>query len=476
MTASVPGLSSSTLRAATLALALALASPGALAAADRALPTVIVDIEEAGHDRLQSLRKGEGVVWSAEFGTELLLGIEPAQRQAWLMRDGVRAGPESLAYDEIVVRDLVCTQHLPEPAVAVVGGYHLVRRPAMLARMAGLSGQGGQPLPADGVMARAVKNRADFSEIQARAKAGSDPRVDALVAQVDAARWHATMVSLAGYDRNSFNPDLIDAHDWISARFAEAGLATSSHEFVLGRGSCSPLPPADVNLRNPIGFKRGAVRPNEWVVVGAHYDSRNSVRCDGVANPQPGANDNASGCSGVIELARVFQNVNTERSIVFACFAGEEQGLVGSHAYAQSLGDKGLLPGVVHMINLDMIGHATSDSLPARIETTAQFADELPRYREAALAYAPELGLIESTNTQAYSDHWPFIARGVPAMFTWENGASIYPDYHRSTDVPGNMLRAQPLAGGILKMDTAVLAGLAVLTDGPLFADGFESP
>jgi hypothetical protein len=470
------GPSALTARCALLAVLPCFAS-AVFAASPAALPTVIIDIGEAGHARVDALRAADGVRFSAEFGNEMLLGIAPDALPEWLARKDVRAGPAELAYEEIVVRDLVCTQHLPEPAVAVVGGYSLVRRPAALAKVAGLSGLGGQPLPADGVVARAIRNRPDYDAAKARAKGAVDARVSALVARVDPARWHATLVALAGFDRNSFNPDLIQAHDWIGARFGEAGLQTSSHPFTLGRSNCNPLPPADVSLRNPIGFKRGTRTPDEWIVVGAHYDSRNNVRCDGVNNPQPGANDNGSGCAGVIELARVFQNIPTERSIVFACFAGEEQGLVGAYAYVQSLADSGQLAGVRHMINLDMIGHAISDSLPARVETTSQFSAELARYRSAALTYAPELSLIESTSTQAYSDHWPFIARGIPAMFTWENGASIYPHYHQVTDVPGNMSRAQALAGGILKMDTAVLAGLAVLAAEPaLFSDGFEGP
>lgn len=127
------------------------------------------------------------------------------------------------------------------------------------------------------------------------------------------------------------------------------------------------------------------------------------------------------------------------------------------------------------MINLDMIGHAVDDTLAARAETTPTFAAELARYADAAALYAPELALILSTGTQAYSDHWPFIERGIPAMFTWENGAGIYPHYHRATDLPQNMARAQALGGGILRMDAAVLAGLATLLPPVLFADGFES-
>lgn len=447
--------------------AVAMAEP--TAPADEAAPTVILQTPAGPGESADPLRTRPGFLWAVDFGSERLVGVDTDTVDAWLALEGSRRGPAQIARDEIVVRDLVCTQHYPEPVVAVVGGYSLVRRPAALARVAGLSGLGGMPVPADGVVARAVPARE-----MAAARGTALPDVSGLVARVDTTRWFDTMSDLAGFNRNSFSPGLAQARDYILSRFADAGLAASSHAFTLGNSSCSPAPPP-VQIQNPIGIKLGRNQPNRWIVVGAHYDSRNSVRCDGTSSPQPGANDNASGCAGVIELARVFQNVATEKTLVFACFAGEEQGLVGAYAWVQSLEDSGQLANVEHMINLDMIAHATSDLLDTRIETTSTFQAEFARYRAAAATYAPELRLIEA-GTQAYSDHWPFIARGIPAMFTWENGAGIYPHYHQSTDLPQNLLRPQALAGGILKMDAAVLAGLAVLTDSPMFANGFEGP
>jgi Zn-dependent M28 family amino/carboxypeptidase len=165
--------------------------------------------------------------------------------------------------------------------------------------------------------------------------------------------------------------------------------------------------------------------------------------------------------------------VDTARSILFMCFSGEEQGLVGSRRYVEALQASGDLNRVRYMINLDMIGYAVDDTLATRIETIPAFASELNRFAAAAATYAPELSPILSSNTQAYSDHWFFLAAGVPGAFTWENGAAIYPHYHRATDVPANLLRGRELARGILKMDTAILAAEAGLL-APLLANGFE--
>lgn len=429
------------------------------------VPTVIVDISGIGAGRLQALKDDPSVRWSAEFGTEMLLGIAPEAQADWLARERVRDGVGRLATDEIWIRDHVCAHQALQPALAVVGGFEVLRMPPSAVRYGALSGMVGNPLPADGVVAREVAN-----SDAPRSVLGADPALQAIVDQVDAERWFQTMSLLAGFNRNSYSAALGPARDWILSAFEGAQLTSSIFPYTLVNG-CTGAPAVDID--NPIGTKAGSSLPDEWIVVGAHYDSRNSVRCDGAANPQPGANDNASGCAGVIELARVFANVPTERSILFMCFSGEEQGLVGSRRYVESLTASGDIARVKHMINLDMIGFDPSGTLDARVDTNAANVALLAQYVGAATTYAPELNLITSGSTSANTDHWYFLAAGVPAVFTWENGASIYPHYHQSTDIPANMTRARELAGGILKMDAAMLATVAGIVP-RIHEDGFE--
>jgi hypothetical protein len=425
----------------------------ATGAAAQPVPTVIVDIHDIGHAGVESLRRHHDVRWSAEFGNELLLGVGEEALPLWLKRDDVRPGPARLAFDEVVVRDHACPRLDQAPALAVVGGYEILRRPPALARALSPSLGIGRALPADGLVSREVRNT--VAGKQAGVVEGS---LQASVGRVDGARWFASMSELADFDRNSFSSGIHTAHDWILAHFASLGLDTASHAFTLGGSGCASPQPPPIDLRNPYALRRGDGRAGEWIVIGAHYDSRNHARCDGTANPQPGANDNASGCAGVIELARVFSRVPTERSLLFICFAGEEQGLAGSYRFVEFLIDSGDIDRVQHMINLDMIGHAVDSRLDARVETNAANAGLLPEYATMAATYAPELNLITSSSTQAYSDHWPFLAAGIPSVFTWENGASIYPYWHHVDDVPANMQYARELASGILKMDAAMLA------------------
>ncbi len=437
------------------------------AAAAEPVPTVIVDIHALGADRLQAMKNESSVRWAAEFGNELLLGVDPARLGEWTKRPRVRDGLGLLAPEEIWIRDHVCAHQALQPALGVVGGYEVLRQPASVIRFAERSGVVGSALPANGVVAREQRN-----EAHPKAATAVSSAVQNLVDRVDAERWFATMSALASFNRNSFSPALGAARDWISAHFDANGLVSSRFTFTLENlSNCTPSPPP-INIDNPIGLKLGQTLPDEWVVVGAHYDSRNVARCDGTVAPQPGANDNASGCAGVIELARVFANVATERSVLFMCFSGEEQGLWGSRRYVESLQASGEISKVKHMINLDMLGYDASGPLDARVETTAAHAALLGEYSAAAATYAPELNIITSSSTGGGSDHWYFLGAGVPSVFTWENGASVYPHYHKETDVPANMTRARELAGGILKMDAAMLAQKAGLAT--LFADGFE--
>lgn len=433
--------------------------------------TVVVDIHALGYARVAALKASPDVLWSAEFGNELLLGVEPARHAHWLSQPRVRDGFGLLAPDEILVRDHVCTHQALAPALGVVGGYEIQRLPPALVRYARLSGLNGQALPVDRVMSREVNNEPN----PVRAPVNRDPIKQRVVSKVNTDRWFTTMSMLSLFNRNSYSPDLAASRDWILAQFASANLTTSVFNFTMsGISSCNPLPPA-VSLTNPIGTKTGRLLPNEWVIVGGHYDSRNSSRCDGVQSPQPGANDNASGCAAVMELATAMANERTDRSILFMCFSGEEQGLVGSLRYVQSLQASGQIAQVKHMINLDMIGFDVNGSRTARVETNATFApDLLPRYRLAAATYAPELNLITSSSANPGSDHWHFLGAGVPSVFTWQNGAAIYPHYHQATDLPENMTGAKPLAGGIMKMDAAMLVEFAGVDE--LLTDGFQSP
>lgn len=460
------------IRALLMSLSATIALPN-LAHAET-LPTVVVEIQNIGPERLAQLKNLPGVGWSIEFGSELLLGVQPGSLAAITALALAKLGPGASSADELLVFGHACSNEKTQPLWGSVGGYDLVRVPALSAKLRAMSDPLLMQVPENRVFAKARANEL-APPVSAPMLKSSPDAISDIVGRVDSERWFQTMSNLSSFNRNSYSAGLFSARDWIRARFVEQSLVPSDFNFQLANiTSCVPTP-APVNLPNIIGRKQGTRFPNEWIVIGAHYDSRNPARCDGVNNPQPGANDNASGCAGAIELANVFANVRTERSILFMCFSGEEQGLVGSRRYVDSLVASGEISKVKLMINLDMIGFAVNDTHSARIESSVTHQNLINELSAAAALHSPELSIITSTNANGGSDHVPFLQAGVPTAFTWENGASVYPHYHLASDIPANMTRARVLAGGILKMDAAVIAARAGLLAADEFADGFES-
>jgi hypothetical protein len=432
----------------------------------------VLNIHGLGHDRLGQLQDDARVQWHIEAGNELLIATTHATVIDVIAHD--YGAPKirtlgKLARDEVFFREHACLEERKLAAHGVLGGFELMRAPASLVRSSLAYSDKLIPAPINGALSIAIANQKPSDR---SAKDQRSAVVQSIVNQVSADRWRSNVQALSGFNRNTFNEDINNAHDWIFGRFQSLGLNTQSFSFDISAETCEGTPA--ITRKNPIGIKLGTLLPNEWIVIGAHYDSRNVNGCESTG-VQPGANDNASGCAAVIELAQVFQNQPTARTLVFTCFAGEEQGLLGSKQYVQALQSSPSMDiqKVKLMINLDMIGHDPNNIQEARIETlfSAQFL--YPIFASAAARYAPELSLIQTSTTFAYSDHWYFLQANVPAIFTWENGAGIYPQYHTSADLLPNMTNANSLARGIMRMDAAVIAEQAI--EVRLFSNGFEN-
>ncbi len=94
--------------------------------------------------------------------------------------------------------------------------------------------------------------------------------------------------------------------------------------------------PNEVAVVNVIATLPGATDPERVYVLGGHYDSRNSNGADGDADA-PGANDDGSGTAAVLEVCRLLCDREFAATLVFACYDGEEQGLLGSQIHAEAL-------------------------------------------------------------------------------------------------------------------------------------------
>jgi hypothetical protein len=183
-------------------------------------------------------------------------------------------------------------------------------------------------------------------------------------------------------------------------------------------------------VRNIWGYLPGETA--EYVIIGAHYDhlglgEQFSMAPSEVGKVHPGADDNASGTAGVIELARWFgSQPKPKRGILFLAFAGEELGLLGSRYYV----DHPALPleKAVAMINLDMIGRLRDKKVyvgGSRTGTTFQplLEDVLPKHNlKMDISGGAEAGS---------SDHASFTSKQIPVLFFF---SGLHSDYHKPGD------------------------------------------
>ena len=430
-----------------------------LRATKPALAAVLIDADQLTSPHRRSLiTQATASGWWLGFEHQLLIALPESELSDAL--DEIKgtaiesrfadATPESFSLQSRACDAPDDRQHLP--AIVKVGRGNLVRTPRNFLGLAVRDGL--HPI---------VINQQVVRRSEALAKRVIDPALLPILAQISPQRWFADLSQLASWRRNSYSTELTLARDWLAGEFSSLGLSVQTPVFNLT---------ANRQINNVVATLTGTSLPNEWIVVGAHYDSRNTSVSD-VNNASPGAEDNASGCAGVLELARVLAPLRPKRTIQFVCFAGEEQNLLGSQAYVSALQSSGQLGKVKLAVIMDMIGYSsTANSLDVLLETSSALAAVLPAFEQAAADYVPQLQV--STSLAPFgSDHVPFINQGVPSLLLIENEWDSYPHYHRSTDTPGNVSNAQLQGPAVLRMELAVIASQAEV-ELPGFANGFE--
>ncbi|MFO0984781.1 MAG: M20/M25/M40 family metallo-hydrolase [Planctomycetota bacterium] len=196
----------------------------------------------------------------------------------------------------------------------------------------------------------------------------------------------------------------IDSTDDVSVSVMRDGVDSSANVLAIAEGS-------DPVLRG------------EYVVLGAHYDH---VGMDDEGHIWNGADDNASGTSGLLAIAEAVQRmpVKPKRSIVFAAWSGEERGLVGSSAFGKH--PPVPMDHIAAYLNLDMISRNAPDSIDVLAAS-----DDL---RSLAFAKAAQHGFKPRDGESFYlnaSDTAPFVRQRVPSLFFF---SGTHPDYHHASD------------------------------------------
>ncbi len=189
------------------------------------------------------------------------------------------------------------------------------------------------------------------------------------------------------------------------------------------------------STKNVVGFLEGrdATLKNQIIVIGAHYDhlgyggeGSGSLKPDTVAIHH-GADDNASGVAGLLELAQAYAANRSElkRSLLFISFSGEELGLLGSAYYVKNP----LFPleRTVCMINMDMIGRLRNKDLIVYGIGTS------PGFEALVKKYDADSSFVLKLNKDGYgpSDQSSFYGKKIPVLFFFTD---IHPDYHRPSD------------------------------------------
>jgi hypothetical protein len=408
--------------------------------------TLLFDIDGLGPDGLAALKADPAVQWWIEVGDRLLARTEGATMAAHPRRLGDlgRIDLEELWILQRGCQHDAATQPLLPVFVEIAGsGRHAVLRgPRRFSSIDTGFGDTLRPAQPNQTVASLWWNHHRFELDKAVA-----PGVAAVVRALRPKRWLATATQLASWNRSSFGTEIDLARDYIAGRYAALNLPVmlQTHAFSSNNSV--------VSTENVVATLTGTTWPDEWIVVGGHYDSRQQVFTS--ASGTPGAEDNASGCAGVIETAEVLSRFRLQRSVVFACYSGEEQGLYGSAAHVNSLIDTDALPRVRLMLNMDMIGFNGDAPLDVLIESRPAHQAVFRNFAMSAAVFAPDLVVLTDTSP-CCSDHMPYLNAGVPAFLTIQNDWNQYAHYHRTTDLPQHL--SLDMGGGILRMNLAVLA------------------
>ncbi len=210
---------------------------------------------------------------------------------------------------------------------------------------------------------------------------------------------------------------------------------------------------------NVIGIKRGANQLESiYVVLCAHYDAISS-------NPflfAPGADDNGSGTSALLEVIRILSNYNFEKTIRFIFFSGEEEGLLGSYYYC-SLAKYVYEDSIISAINIDMIGYSIEGRDSASIigKPNNPNCQPLVDYFISCADTYTNLRCIRAIIDRPRSDHASFNRFGYIAIHIRENLNINNPYYHTNGDTIGGGFNDLNLVYEITKATIATIASLS---------------
>jgi Zn-dependent M28 family amino/carboxypeptidase len=187
-----------------------------------------------------------------------------------------------------------------------------------------------------------------------------------------------------------------------------------------------------ITSSNIIGVLEGKSKKEEYVIISAHYDHLGMKKSGGVDLIYNGANDDASGVTGVLALAAYFKEVGHERTLVFAAFTAEEMGLIGSTHFGKGIDATKFVAG----INLEMIGKTPSFGPNTAWLTgfeRSDFGTIIQRNLEGT-GYQLFPDPYKKFNLFFRSDNASLARLGVPSHTFSTTPIDVDPDYHKVSD------------------------------------------
>ncbi|KIP06642.1 hypothetical protein PHLGIDRAFT_106723 [Phlebiopsis gigantea 11061_1 CR5-6] len=253
-----------------------------------------------------------------------------------------------------------------------------------------------------------------------------DPTVASLVNNISVTDLKNDIRYLTGEDpksnilsRHSFSDGVRVAAHWLKGLFEHTGATCELSPFLSGFAP------------NVICSYPATVNTTETILVSAHYDSRGSFG----TTRAPGGDDDGSGTVALISIARAIARtgVTFKKNIQLCAFAGEEQGLLGSRAYAREMREKGA--DLTLMVQADMLAyHKAGEPPQLGLPEVIGTPEVTQLVANLSAIYSPELTV--GFTAACCSDHQSFHEQGFPATQVFERaGPIVDPMYHNSGDL-----------------------------------------
>ena len=288
----------------------------------------------------------------------------------------------------------------------------------------------------------------------------TNPAIVEMMNQVDTTNLYNDIYWMQQFIRDCASPAALTVQNFLIDRFEDLGLETYIHHHTGHIGETDTL-----DAGNVIAIQPGTEFPNEYIIIASHYDHP-----DG-----PGADDNASGTSGVLECARILSQYQFKRTILYIPFNGEERWMVGSHPFAVKCAREDM--NILGVFDFDMIGFWPGPEYgPVTMYSGYSYISQrlFEYYQNVANIYIPEMPTYRFTAKDSYGgDHMCFNIYEYPALYIGDieyHSQNIY--YHTPNDTIGTGVNCFALADGFVR---AVLAATAELADGWLAPQDFSA-